>query len=449
MNKKKFKKSILITTALFVLVFSVIYYNFVFSSSTDNLSGYAWGGDWVDLDPDGDGPLTLNGLQDLPDETTGGMGWLSFNCVNEDGTCASGENYGVGINPVTNDVTGYAWSLNYGWLKFGGLSNFPTGGGTVASNAKFVGTSTNGNFNGYLEGWARFCAVASNPDSCLGFVENDQNGGWDGWVSLKGSNYGVQIIDNVFSSNPVPSPTYAWGGNDDNKNVIGWIDFAGVNITDNTTYIDFYATPSPVFAPNLTTVLTWAPLNGVTFLSCEADSASPLNLATVPSWQASTIIGPSGSLSVNVPYNPTKYKITCRDTLGTYHSKTISVPRITEESLTLRNDRVVTSAGTSKTVLRWTAVNLVPDSCVASTINPDTGMNWTTTNPKTPPTTGSPSPTSGLMTNVIVTSVLPAKTTYVLSCVGAYSGLPVSASLDIHTTSGSSSNRKVPIYNEN
>jgi len=76
-------------------------------------------------------------------------------------------------------------------------------------------------------------------------------------------------------------------------------------------------------------------------------------------------------------------------------------------------------------------------------------MNWTTPSTKTPPTSGSPSPTSGLMTNVIVTAVLPSKTTYTLSCIGAYSGLPVSASLDLHTTSGSSSNRKIPIYNEN
>lgn len=443
MNKMKFKKSIAIISALSVLVFSIIYYNFVLSSSTDNFSGYAWGGDWVDLNS--------NSVQNLPDETTGGMGWLSFNCVNESGTCGTGENYGVNINSATGDVTGYAWSPNYGWLKFGGLANFPTGGGTVASNAKFIGTSTNGNFNGTLQGWARFCSVAANPESCLGFVSNDQNGGWDGWVSLSGTtpNYSVSVVNNVLSG-------HAWGGNDSNKNVIGWIDFTGVNITDNITYLDFYAVPSPVYTPSSTTQLRWNALNGVTFTSCLADSTTvnPThpNPAPVTGWTGAQSFSTPATFNVTLlpaPYNPTYYKITCRDTLGTDHSKTIAVPRVTEESLTLRNDRVITTAGVSKTVLRWTAVNLAADSCVASTLNPNTGMNWTTPSTKTPPTIGSPSPTSGLMTNVIVTSVLPAKTTYTLSCVGAYSGLPVSTSLDLHTTSGASSNRKIPIYNEN
>ena len=58
---------------------------------------------------------------------------------------------------------------------------------TVNSNAKFVGTYIMLElFNGYLTGWARFCSPASNPDSCLGSLTSDKNGGWDGWISLKG-----------------------------------------------------------------------------------------------------------------------------------------------------------------------------------------------------------------------------------------------------------------------
>jgi hypothetical protein len=441
--KFKLKKVIRSTPLVIVLILSVIAFNFTYSSTLDNMSGYGWGADWIDLNS--------NGLQDLPNETSGGMGWLSFNCVNEDGTCVVGDNYGVNIDSITKNISGYAWSNNYGWLKFGGLSNFPTGGGTSPTNAKFTGTVLNGNFNGSISGWARFCAPSANPDSCSGFVINDQNGGWDGWVSLSGStpNYGITVTNNILSG-------FAWGGNDNDKNIIGWIDLSGVVIGDNQAYLDFYALPSPVFAPNVTTQLRWNALNGVTFTSCIADSdtVNPThpNPSLVTGWGGLQSSVTPAVLTVNLlegVYNPTYYKITCIDTLGTSHSRTIAVPKITEESLTLRNDRVITNAGVSKTVLRWTAVNIAPDSCIASTVNPDSGMNWTTNNPKIPPTIGSPSPVSGIMTDVIVTAVLPEKTTYRLICTGAFSGLPINAFLDLHTTSGSSSARQVPIYQEN
>lgn len=443
-TKLKIKKVIKTTPLIIVLILSVITFDFAYSSTLDNVSGYGWSADWVDLNS--------NGSQNLPSEATGGVGIISFNCVNDD-SCGdlNANNYGVKIDPITKDVTGFAWSPNYGWIKFGGLANFPTGGGTSPINAKFNGTVLNGNFNGTLSGWARFCSPSANPDSCLGFVLNDQNGGWDGWVSLSGTgpSYGVTVANNILSG-------YGWGGNDNNKNVVGWIDFSSVVIGDNQTYLDFYATPSPVFAPNNTTVLRWSALNGVTFVSCTADSTTvnpthPTPAATTGWSGAKSPVSPS-TFTVNLlggTYNPTNYKIMCTDSLGNHHSKTIAVPKITEESLTLRNDRVITNGGVSKTVLRWTAVNLVPNSCVASTVNPNTGLNWTTANPKTPPTTGSPSPASGIMTDVIVTAVLPEKTTYILTCTGIESGLPVSASLDIHTTSGASSVRKIPIYQEN
>lgn len=438
MKKFNLKQKIGVIVFLIFSVYSIFYYNSVSSGTNDNVSGYAWGADYTDLN--------TNGTQNTPEEIQGGVGWISFNCLNEPGTCGIAENYGVNINPTTLDVTGYAWSPNYGWIKFGGLSGFPSGSGTLAENAKFVGTYNAGVFNGYLTGWARFCSPASNPDSCLGFITSDKNGGWDGWISLKGLTsgavaYGVTVSNNIFSG-------YAFGGNNasgtaSNSNNAGWIKFAGtspnydVRVTANSTVLDFYASPSPAYPPNFTTTLNWNSLNGTPFTSCNAESASPLNTATITEWNGTkTFTTPASQNNVPVPYNPTQYKLTCYQGANQYTS-TISVPRLQEEKLVLRNSTVQGGL----TTLTWTATGL--NTCVASTVNPSSGMNWTGTK------TSTPSPFTGSTSDVIVTAVLPAKTTYILSCIGDYSGLPVSASLDLHTGSASSSQTKVPVYKEN
>lgn len=434
MKKFNLKQKIGIATFIFLSVYSVFYYNLVSSSSNDNVSGYAWGSDWADSPVIG----TL-GTQDLPAEIQGGVGWISFNCLNEPGTCGIAENYGVNINPTTFDVTGYAWSNNYGWIKFGGLSGFPTGNTTVSSNAKFVGTYNAGVFNGYLQGWARFCSPASNPDSCLGFLTSDKNGGWDGWISLQGKtsgnfDYGVLVTNNIFSG-------YAFGGSNGtgtpaNGNNVGWIKFAGtspnydVRVTANATVLDFYASPSPAFAPNFTTTLTWKSLNpNITFNSCV------LSGGTTGTYNSPAI--PNAKPNVAVATNPTSFTLTCTDSSSNQYISTISVPRLQEEKLTLRNSTVQGGL----TTLSWTSVGL--NTCVATTVNPSSGLNWTGAK------TSTPTPYSGSTSAVVVSSALPAKTTYTLSCIGDYSGLPVSASLDLHTGSASSTQIKVPVYKEN
>lgn len=182
------------------------------SSALQNMSGFAWGGDWTDL-PDING--NYNGTQDtnsgaVPYEPTGGVGWISFNCTSG-GNCGA-DDYGVNIE-ANGDLVGYAWSSNYGWLKFGDLSGFPTGAGVSTGNARLDGNE--------LQGWARFCAGAADPVTCDGTVANPLNGGWDGWVSLKGPGYGVTLTPStgVLSG-------FAWGGNDGGKNVVGWINFS-------------------------------------------------------------------------------------------------------------------------------------------------------------------------------------------------------------------------------
>ncbi|HEY0907787.1 MAG TPA: hypothetical protein VGE35_00380 [Candidatus Paceibacterota bacterium] len=125
------------------------------------------------------------------------IGWISFNCTNTS-TCGTA-NYGVHMNAYgwlsgneASSTPGYAWSSNIGWIQFGGLSGFPTGNGTYAQNAQVV--------SGSLRGWARALSYG---------------GGWDGWISLSGTspNYGVTLSGNDFMG-------YAWG-----SDVVGWMTF--------------------------------------------------------------------------------------------------------------------------------------------------------------------------------------------------------------------------------
>lgn len=152
------------------------------------------------------------------------IGWVNFQ------PHIGGDIY---IDSTTGDITGYAWSENIGWVKFGGLTGFPTGPGTTASNAKKIGTN--------IVGWARACGgmydVSPNQTSpnntCSGTSRTD---GWDGWISLDGSGYGVHIdnTNNALSG-------FAWG-----SDILGWIDFSPT-ISSSVSVVDFYAFPSAIY----------------------------------------------------------------------------------------------------------------------------------------------------------------------------------------------------------
>jgi len=188
---KNLKQFLVLSATILVFAFYFGFNHPASSNSADNVSGYAWEAD------DGGG--------------VGGMGWLSFNCISG-GNCATSD-YGVSIDGSGN-MSGYSWSSNYGWIKFGGLSNFPSGEGTQAQNANLNGNN--------LKGWARFCAVATSGCDFSSLKPDSATRGWDGWVSLSGAGYGVTInqTSGVFSD-------YAWGGPD----MVGWIDFSQVKMS--------------------------------------------------------------------------------------------------------------------------------------------------------------------------------------------------------------------------
>jgi len=167
----------------------------VFAGSEHNLSGWAW---------------------------SENIGWISFNSTNQGG----GANYGVTV-ASNGRLSGYAWSENIGWLTFnqgdlGGCPNSPC-------QANFDDDS------GAVSGWARALA---------------NGGGWDGWISLSGSNYGVTVSQCDWDG-------YAWG-----SDVVGWIHFKGSNygVTGSgDACTEFAATlssnPSSGYSP-LSTTLT-------------------------------------------------------------------------------------------------------------------------------------------------------------------------------------------------
>jgi hypothetical protein len=150
--------------ALFVgLLFSNIEPHFSEASASDNLSGYAWS------------------------ET---IGWISMNNIPD-----GGADYGVTV-AADGTISGYAWSEYIGWISFSAsdVASCPTAPCAPVFNK----------VTGQVTGWAK---------ALNGGIVN--SGGWDGFISLSGSNYGVTVTGCTWSG-------WAWG-----SDVVGWVNFNG------------------------------------------------------------------------------------------------------------------------------------------------------------------------------------------------------------------------------
>jgi len=173
-------------SALFFII-SLIISGFFFTGSAqagagDNVSGYAW---------------------------SENIGWVSFNCTNQ-GTCGI-INYGVNINSSTGKFSGYAWSENIGWIDFGPASPYPASPNYSAClDFPSSGQTCDGLGTNKVGGWARALSYG---------------GGWDGWIKLRGSNYGVDYT-------PQSGELSGWAWSD---MVIGWTSFKGANYVVVTT----------------------------------------------------------------------------------------------------------------------------------------------------------------------------------------------------------------------
>lgn len=109
------------------------------------------------------------------------IGWISWD----------GSNYGIDV-ASDGTLSGYGWSENIGWVSANSsdLSGCPSS----PCSASIDG-------DGNLSGWMK--AIAGGSD------------GWDGFISLSGSNYGPEADGSGNFSG------YAWG-----SDVVGWLDFS-------------------------------------------------------------------------------------------------------------------------------------------------------------------------------------------------------------------------------
>jgi hypothetical protein len=130
------------------------------------------------------------------------IGWISFNCTNQL-TCESID-YGVHINPADGTFSGQAWSENIGWISFERTEtgNPPT---EPYSALGLTYTAKADLDSGEVTGWARALSYGD---------------GWDGWIKFNGDTYGVNI------SSAGEFFGYAWS-----DMVIGWIDMSENGVT--------------------------------------------------------------------------------------------------------------------------------------------------------------------------------------------------------------------------
>lgn len=175
------------------------------------------------------------------------IGWISFNNTS-DGSATS---YGVNINTTTGDFSGNAWSSNIdtattpnqggvGWISFDRAYTGNPPGAPYQTGVSTDPIAKADIATGNVTGWARALAACTkdpsgnlSPTPC---TTDSNGGGWDGWIKLSkdpadsGSTYGVVVntTNGRFSG-------YAWGGAqvDASGNsvvggvsAIGWIKFA-------------------------------------------------------------------------------------------------------------------------------------------------------------------------------------------------------------------------------
>ncbi len=156
------------------------------------------------------------------------IGWISFNNISGGGAI----DYGVNIDGA-GLFSGYAWSENIGWISFEPADvNVAGCPDSPADCQADLDLST-----GEVSGWARALSYG---------------GGWDGWIKLSGSwTDGVSVISN---SSPPPASVFegwAWG-----DVVVGWISFncsntAGACVTSDYKVMTSVVINNPPTAINL------------------------------------------------------------------------------------------------------------------------------------------------------------------------------------------------------
>jgi len=203
--KKQFKILILgigLLSLLIILSLIIVHRSISLASSNSEFSGWAW---------------------------SKNIGWISFNCDNPEVSECGSSDYGVSIDTVTGNLSGYAYYdiddpntgvHETGWISFNRSDTGPPPSDDYCSDgtciAKVDDPSNLGKGNVNIKGWARaLSACDSIPCTSSGPCSNC--GGWDGWIRF---DHGKS--DEVYIDPSGELHGWAWGGE-----VIGWISFNG------------------------------------------------------------------------------------------------------------------------------------------------------------------------------------------------------------------------------
>ena len=296
-------KKIILTFLLFLAAFSLAGAVKIKASTTDNATGWGWGGS-----DDGAGNKT-------------GLGWISTNNTNTGG----GVSYGLKIPTSDGAVTGYAWSENLGWIDFNPQDHCTTGAADATHYSTASCANKDGNTGGVsrsgnnLIGWARFVGIAQES-------AKNNSGGWQGWIHLNdttGSKYGI-IVDNAtgkLSGN-------AW------SDELGAIAFRGVTTTGTEYGVQIPLPPTVSLTPNTTLIdvktsgfpqtvtLNWSSTDATT---CDATS-------TNGTWNQANV-GTAGNHNVTVPSGMNEqFTVTCHglggDKAATALISTVCYPQV-------------------------------------------------------------------------------------------------------------------------
>ncbi len=168
---KNIKRKSLVFTGAMALAAGFSFASLAFAGTDDNVGGFAW---------------------------SENAGWVSFN--SSDPSAGGGVDYGVIISESTGIMSGYAWSEYIGWVSFNAADAAGCGGCSGSACQAKVSLTPNPSGQHEISGWAKVLA---------------NGGGWDGCVSLRGSNYGVSI-------DPATGDFHGWAWSD---MVLGWLSF--------------------------------------------------------------------------------------------------------------------------------------------------------------------------------------------------------------------------------
>ncbi|MBI4779525.1 hypothetical protein HY797_03695, partial [Candidatus Falkowbacteria bacterium] len=130
-------KTWIIATLMFIIAFSlssaIVYYELGFRKNVKTISASA--------------SNNVSGWA-----WSSNIGWISFNCTNDSPACVN-SNYGVDIDLTTGNFSGYAWSSSVGWIDFSPVGPYPE----APLNSAHYDSST-----GNITGWAKILSMGAN-----------------------------------------------------------------------------------------------------------------------------------------------------------------------------------------------------------------------------------------------------------------------------------------------